>query len=312
LRNPHASRLISTGARSIFDDLHHLPPKIEAQPILSESENASKFVRDLNWAISSPPLLKLGDASLFPALRPEQIDEEHLHRFISERTEHRVGHYFENLVHFWLKHIRGLEIVEHRRQVRDEDRTLGEIDFIFRDESGRLVHWETAIKFYLKTRESGDQAPRYLGPNTADSLERKIARLRDHQLPLGNRVHEQIDIHHAFVKGRIYYHPFDDGARGGPGELAGGHLCSSWIHHEDLTNLTDSLADTPAGFSILSKPFWLTPSEPPLQMDQLSRVVARHFAQSPNSLHLALHDRHNQEPQYLFVVAGNWPDLQPD
>ena len=45
-----------------------------------------------------------------------------LAEFLRERSEHRVGHFFENLVHFWLKHVRGVEMVAHRQSVRNGQR----------------------------------------------------------------------------------------------------------------------------------------------------------------------------------------------
>lgn len=285
-----------------------VPVQNSARPVLSKTTNETQFSRDLSWAISSPPLLNLGDADSFPPLLTTDIDIARLSSFMSERKEHRVGHYFENLVHFWLKHIRNVEIIDHRRQVRDEDRTVGEIDFVFRDEAARLVHWETAIKFYLKTPALDDAIPRYLGPNTADSLERKIAHLRDHQLPLSTRVHGQIDIHHAFVKGRIYQHPSDKAATEGPNELAPGHLRGIWIHECELAALIETQAATSPRFTILNKPFWLTRPDESSSGTELARTVAKHFTQSPNSLHIAAYNRDQKETDRLFVVTNGWPN----
>jgi hypothetical protein len=275
---------------------------------LSANETAAnQFVRDLVWAASSPPLLRPDDTAFIPTLDPAAIDREKLAAFLGERPERRVGHYFENLIHFWLEHIRRVEILAHRQQVWDGDRTVGELDFIFRDETGRLTHWEVAIKFYFLTKPSDGTQPQYLGPNTADSLERKIARMNDHQLPLSSRIYDNIDVRQAFVKGRIYHHPNSTGQPAGPAALDPDHLRGVWLHQDDVASFAETHRLEARNFAVLKKPFWLTPAVDRIAIDELEKFVETHFRESSNALHLAVFDRTDKEILRIFVVSNAWP-----
>lgn len=274
-----------------------MPHKTESNP----------FASDLLWAINSPTLLGPLDDGVSP-LDPSQVDRDELATFLRERPDHRVGHYFENLVHFWLKHIRGVEIVAHRQPVRDGERTLGELDFIFRDEAGLLHHWEIAVKFYLLTKPDGGALPRYLGPNTTDSLERKIARLNEHQLPLSQHVHPDIHQRRAFVKGRIYYHPSATQKSAGLPDLNPAHLRGIWIHRNELKTFLANHPYQTTACVRLPKPFWLTAAGDRITLNELLALTEHHFASATNALHIALLDEHHNETQRLFIVPDEWPE----
>ena len=64
------------------------------------------------------------------------VDVEHLEDFISKRPDRRVGHYFETLILYWLTHIVKVELIAHGQQIMDGKRTVGELDFLFRDRDG--------------------------------------------------------------------------------------------------------------------------------------------------------------------------------
>jgi hypothetical protein len=274
-----------------------------------ESGGGEQSVRDLIWAVSSPPLLALGNDVADPPLDRGMIDPAHLAGFLRERADRRVGHYFENLVHYWLKHLRQFEIVAHRQIVNDSERTLGELDFILRDEAGRLMHWEVAIKFYLLTKAADGQTPRYLGPNTTDSLDRKIERLLKHQLPLSERVYGNVETRRAFVKGRIYHPP--SAGQGAPGlpELHPSHLKGTWLHRGGFVPFVEKRVPEACAFALLAKPFWLTPPVVRFPIRDLAVTMERSFDGPANARHVALFDTRGAEVQRLFVVPDNWPDL---
>lgn len=269
-----------------------------------------QFKRDLIWAVTSAPLLKNDDCSDKWELAPEQIDGEQLVAFLRERAEHRVGHYFENLIHFWLIHIRRVRMLAHRLPVRDENRTLGELDFVFRDEQDRLNHWEVAVKFYLQTLSTDRDVPQYLGPNTTDSLNRKITRMQEHQLPLSRHVYEDVEIRHAFVKGRLYAHRYSGRDVDVP-TLHPNHLRGVWLHANEVDNRLGELRVGTQGFAILEKPFWLTSAGSSLPMEEFDATVQAHFTRYSTAIHVALLDEDGEETNRLFVVPEHWPDL-PD
>jgi len=172
-------------------------------------------VRDLAWLLLSDDLLS---AARFPAalahlddgqgataalhdwLLACDADAEPLREFIVQQGEsNRLGRYAEQLLHFALMHSPSLELLAAGLQVRDVRRgnmTLGECDFLLeRRADRRLLHWELAVKLYLFVPPAGPvaQVPplderslqfHWLGPNLADSLADKVARLLGHQLRL--------------------------------------------------------------------------------------------------------------------------------
>ncbi|HBJ38737.1 MAG TPA: hypothetical protein DDZ51_29095, partial [Planctomycetaceae bacterium] len=215
-----------------------------------------RFVRDLVWVVNSPLLMRLTSQDSVPARRLEvnDIDGEHLRVHLNSRPEQWVGRYFEHLVAYWISSIRRCEVVAHSLQLRDGKRTVGEIDLLFRDEQGRLNHWEVACKFYLQVDVNHVPITDYIGPNANDTLSQKSARLLKHQLPLGVRYFPEIEISEAFVKGRIFYH-WHTGSKGPlPVELATDHLEGKWLRTREVPEL---LRDSRLRYRILRKPFWL-------------------------------------------------------
>lgn len=123
-------------------------------------------------------------------------DPEALHEMLARGESHRLGRYAEQLLHFALLHSPRFDLLAAGLQVRDARRgnmTLGECDFLLtRRADHRLLHWELAVKLYLfvPPESSGTSLDEralqfhWLGPNLADSLADKVARLLGHQLRL--------------------------------------------------------------------------------------------------------------------------------
>ena len=146
------------------------------------------FARDLMWVANSPSLLAFSGettstgiqnepfsvASDQPSLTQSEIDAGHLQGFLAKNPHSTVGRYFESLVYYWIKYVRGLEILVCNEQIERSGRTVGEIDLVFRDEKDRLVHWETAVKFFLHVPQPHSFSSDYIGPNSRDNLDKKI------------------------------------------------------------------------------------------------------------------------------------------
>jgi uncharacterized protein len=264
-------------------------------------------VADLLWAINSPSLIATKDVD--STLDPGSIDGGELRAFLKRQPRHKVGHYFECLIQFWLERIRGFELVAHRHQVMDGKLTLGELDFVFRDDNGRLNHWETAVKFYLCDRENVVKDSCFIGPNTADTLERKIERLAGHQLPLSEVAYPEVEIRRAFVKGRIYRHPFQAPEPINSELLNIRHLTGAWIRHADLGWLDEIDPAGDCDYRILEKPYWLSASpSAALDVNNLRVTLAGHFETGKQSIHVGI-SRNGAEIERLFVVADEWPNL---
>ena len=198
---------------------------MESSPKLRDKPQA---IRDLEWVLKSPSLLT-ACPTLPESFASQNLAEaqDELHTFLAEssgKNEYRVGRYFERLVLFYLKHIRKVEIVANGLQLQEAGRTVGELDFVFRDEVGQLQHWETAVKFYLHFSGSSKCGSHFIGPDSRDNFEKKRQRLFEHQLPLSARRFPDIAEWHAFVKGRIFYHPEHLPPQTIPDLLSPGHL----------------------------------------------------------------------------------------
>jgi hypothetical protein len=228
-----------------------------------------------------------------------------------------VGRYFERLILYWLKHIRRVEIVAESQQIRDGSRTIGEIDLIFYDEQRRLTHWELAVKFYLHFPQPCGFDSHFIGPNAADTFERKMERLFGHQLPLSERHFPEVEIRQAFVKGRIFDHPRHEVSQALPEHLSPEHLCGVWIRSSelDLINRTNGVS-----YRILRKPFWLSDEiAHPVDTDllspaELSENLARHFAEDHRPVLISQLEAGEQrlvESDRIFVVSDPWPNRKP-
>lgn len=150
-----------------------------------------------------------------------QLDEDDspLRQFLAARNQSpRLGLLFESLWHFFLDQDPETELLCHNFAVRQQGRTLGEFDVIYRClSSEQTIHLELAVKFYLYVPSLHNAAPYtgWLGPNQADRLDKKIHRLVTHQLPLSTTEAAQqslqaagicVDKRQLQLSGRLFRH----------------------------------------------------------------------------------------------------------
>jgi uncharacterized protein len=277
----------------------------------------SQAARDLCWAINSPSLIRtsIEHSACWPVCEAAEVAPESLQNFCDQHARHRVGQYFEDLVHFYLKAVRNYEIVEHGLQIQEGGRTVGELDFLYREADGGLHHCETAVKFYLYIPESNESGSQFIGPNAADNFERKTQRLFDHQLKLSEERFPMVVKREAFVKGRIFYHPLKDAPEELPTALAADHLRGVWIRESELEWLKSSGAD--AKFRAARKPLWLAPDVATVDdselrsVDEICDQVRQHFTErrTPQLINaLVVCDGVWLESQRIFVVSDQWPN----
>jgi hypothetical protein len=188
-------------------------------------------VRDLAWAIASPPLIvfschrctwptsqwyqQLFEESL-PWFYELDSDPSELDGLLAEQKDRRLGKYFETLWFYWLSHNPRFEIVENNVQIIIDGETLGEIDFIvFDKKTKQTAHWELAVKFYLGDGDTREMQ-NWHGPNRRDRLDIKVDHLLYKQSVIGYNqrvkqwLHKQgikIDQCSVIMKGRLY-HPW--------------------------------------------------------------------------------------------------------
>ncbi len=273
--------------------------------------------RDLDWALHSPSLLA-PDAQLTELLSPRTASPadplDRLKKHFQAPPNHRVGKYFEALIEFWITQIGGYELVASNYQIQRDQRTQGELDFVFRDHEGALRHWETAVKFYLYDTDHTVHSSHYIGPNTNDTLERKIALLYGTQLPRGKQVFPDLQSSHALVKGRLFFHPNQTPITPNPPELGSDPLRGIWIRFPEIDSLLTR--DPDARYALVQKPFWLsdriepTGSSTILSPDTLRTKLSKHFDQAKHTLLVAVLKRQRSawtEVERCFVVHGTWP-----
>lgn len=109
----------------------------------------------------------------------------------------RFGHQMERFFSYWLSANPRFEILAENLQIIRDGITLGEFDFIVRDNvEGRILHIELAFKFYLGIRNNGDYRNylSWVGPNRNDTLALKLQKLGEKQFFLlkSNAAKEQL------------------------------------------------------------------------------------------------------------------------
>ena len=186
-------------------------------------------VRDLAWAISSPPLISSpGGLCLWPdhgwyqdayeeslsILIDTDRDPAQLEKLLAQQKDRRLGKYFETMWAYWFDRHPRYQVIANNLQIIIDNETLGEMDFIILDRhSGLTMHWEVAVKFYLGIGDTR-QLDSWYGPNLRDRLDIKVAHLHSRQSAISAdpRVRRWllqqsicIDQCTVIMKGRLYY-----------------------------------------------------------------------------------------------------------
>jgi len=285
---------------------------------------ATIFVRDLMWVANSPSLLAVSEemaptgahdelfsvASDQPSLNQSEVDADHLKNFLAKNPHNTVGRYFESLVYYWIKFIRGLEVLVCNEQITRAGRTIGEIDLVFRNEQDRLIHWETAVKFFLHVPQPHSFPSDYIGPNSRDTLDRKINHLFGHQLKQSLNGLINVDFREAFVRGCIFYHPSNPSPDQKHGQLHAAHLRGCWLHSSQVNELPQP---DNWNYRLMREPHWLatTPTQlPAIPSMEIDRWVKQHFEHSDRPVMLCT-DRSagnpNEAADRIMIVSDQWP-----
>lgn len=183
------------------------------------------IVRDLAWAIASSPLLVSEHDELLTDDWFQKVYLGYLPRLYALDNQpgpllafmnktNRLGFYFEKLWHFFFIDHRNFEVLLAHHQVNDGKQTLGEFDFVVRDiKSGRVTHYEVAVKFYLGYQLNKYSTKYWYGANMNDRLDIKLNHMLDHQSKLStlpstkqllNDLNINIDDTRIILKGRLY------------------------------------------------------------------------------------------------------------
>ncbi|AIR91529.1 DUF1853 family protein [Pseudomonas cremoricolorata] len=315
-------------ARSMnpFPDLHSLPRTLR-----------HGAVRDLAWALVSPPLMsEPGAAQRHPlagsawADHPQRLRDwlerldhhsQPLDQWLAQRRSGRLGLYYERLWHFALEQAPGIELLARNLPIRDAGRTLGELDVLLRDNAG-VHHLELAIKLYLGPEQAAATDPgQWLGPGCHDRLGSKLSHLATHQLPMAARAEAQSALHalgigqvqsQLWLGGYLFY-PWAN-ACSSPAGAGAEHLRGHWLRHRDWPRF--ALERGPGRWQMLERQHWLAPAaiaeEALWSSAQFQHWRAGLDEQSPARLLVRLEPSSAgiwQEVERVFLVADRWPDL---
>lgn len=296
-------------------------------------------LRDLIWVVLSPSLLSplAGWPAAFDAAlnsqsrqRLEHTDPRALDNHLSQRETRFLGSYFEALWEFFFVHEPRFEIVARNLQIRDANRTLGELDFVIFDRhTDRHLHLELAIKFYLGLREVNgypytDGRHLWVGPQARDRLDIKLARTLEHQLTLSEHPLTQARLRELGVsavepqflfKGCLFQ---PDPALPLPDYVLDADQHARWFKLADLVeHLNDSFTHDAHPWYLLQKRHWPAPPyldnlSNPLGARELGTQLQTVIGQTNRPYMIVQTDYGTPVPQILrryFVTPDGWPKM---
>lgn len=294
-------------------------------------------VRDLAWVILSPPMLsetpwpqrhplsasgwvaepqRLAEVLLALDNEPSTLTE-----WLSHPVQRRLGRYYEQLWLFAVEHAPGVELIAANLPIRVNGHTLGELDMLLRDREGDH-HVELAIKFYLGPQQGdGSDPAQWLGADSQDRLDLKLAHLSQHQLPMSSRLESRealsaLGVEHLSAElwlGGYLLYPWPGNALS-PTGVHPEHLRGVWLHQRDWPAFVAQCL--PGRWQPVPRQAWLAPgnydgawNQAQLQhwFDELGPIAAVQLLVrlTPTA------DGVWQEAERLFLMPDLWPEA-PD
>lgn len=292
-------------------------------------------VRDLAWALLSPPLLSQApwrqrhplSASDW-ARAPERLEawlrcldqnSAPLDAWLAQGANRRLGLYYERLWQFALDQAPGVELLAANLPIRLGGHTLGELDLLLRDEEG-VHHLELAIKLYLGPRHGDGSSPsEWLGPGSHDRLDRKLEHLSLHQLPLSASPESQPALTQfssqpvsaeLWLGGYLFY-PWPGGCTA-PHGANPAHLRGHWLRRSALSDFFQQSAE--GHWQALPRHAWLAPARCEhaaiWPAERLQDWLEQLPEDAPAQLLVRMvpgEDADWHEAERAFVVSDRWP-----
>jgi hypothetical protein len=237
-------------------------------------------VRDLAWVIGSTPMLddpnKKSGLNLIDNqwvedrftrhldwIYKQDEDPTQLMNYLANEHIELVGKRFEALMKYWFTHHPDFQLLLSNIQVKQQERTLGEIDFILKDHwSEETYHLEIACKYYYAHAPSADWNE-WWGPNHQDRLALKMQKFHAQTGLLRTAEGRAVMRSHGLkrmpsavlLKGYLFF-PYNQlGAYPAPHLAFKRHNSGWYVHRNDLAIFK---GDTPQ-WVILPRAHWLAP-----------------------------------------------------
>jgi|SaaInlStandDraft_1057018.scaffolds.fasta_scaffold81342_1 uncharacterized protein len=263
------------------------------------------------WLIHSPPLWLRSEAISERLVDWWGCEHDNLEAWSGIPNLNRIGILAEELLGRFVENSKCLKLIKKGFAIRDEGRTLGEIDFLVLTPEG-LEHWELGIKFYLLDPGSG----LFIGANGRDRLDLKLSRMESHQLPLGS--HPQVlswceseglekPVSKPLLKGRLFI-PMgrEETTSTLDGELSDGGDRGVWMFEDDLDEAKEHWVQSESSFHSLDRKDWMSRN---LELSSLKEE--REERQFPlNKSFQGVVMKAGEELDRVFIVPTAWPNLQ--
>jgi uncharacterized protein len=260
-----------------------------------------------NGVVSHPnlPLTPERQNWLYELDQDDQPLRDYLHKYCHST---RLGLVFESLWHFFLQQDKQTELIAHNIPVRRDKITLGEFDLIYYCRNReKHIHLELAVKFFLGIPNAltAPNLDQWFGPNRADRLDRKLARLTQHQLPLihtdaGRAVVAELgigDIEQELLVNGILFHPLTNETD--YPTLNRSHQRGDWCSISHFQEEQEASREQYTSWRYIEKPCWLGANF--ISATPLSSKHMKMAEQKPIMLINAQHERR-------FLVADDWAD----
>lgn len=115
----------------------------------------------------------------FPSLKLESFQAIPIPRNI------RLGHQIEYVFKQLIEDSDTYEVILYNLPIRQEKRTIGEIDFILKNKiNNQLLHVELTYKFYIINPEIPEPVQSLIGPNRRDAFVAKMEKIKNVQYTL--------------------------------------------------------------------------------------------------------------------------------
>jgi hypothetical protein len=266
-----------------------------------------RWTSSLLESLRDAPLL-VGDLLGAPTL-DRSILAKTAHDFVLNYNQ-KLGHLYEEALGHLLEQSDLVSLISSHLQVlNDAGRTLGEMDFLLRDESGGCdYHLELAVKFYMAHRS--EEGWRYPGPDARDNWQRKLERMQTHQLCLSEYpnvkrlLKERFGITQMAVRqliyGRLFFpmkaeeHPIPEG-------MSVDGLRGRWLYCAEWSRWMPAASE----LRVIPKPLW--PVVPTSELVQSLPVIDAagllELAAERCTLFVS-----NDSLMPTFLVPNSWPN----